>query len=134
LYDFWSWRLSGRSSDLWLAMLPVGEIINFSIKAGSQGLQIFSYTRASPEPTSEDVDKLRPRNPEAQRDVGLTKTTSINFIAKIRPDPERRAAEGPRFELTARQGTTTKEIGKAAPRQASDEERRDVRRLQPLLL
>jgi hypothetical protein len=121
-----SWRLSGPS--------PVSEIIDFSIEASSQGLQIFSYTRTSPEPTSEDVDKLRPRNPEAQREVGLTKTTSINFIAKVRPDRGRHAAGGPSSELTARQGTTTKEIRKTAPRQASDEERRDVRRLQPLLL
>lgn len=40
---------------------PVSEIIDFSIEASGQGLQIFSYTRTSPEPTSEDVDKLRPK-------------------------------------------------------------------------
>jgi hypothetical protein len=124
-------RLSGRSFDLPLAVLPVSEIINFSIEAGSQGLQIFSDTRTSPEPTSKDVHKLRPRNPEAERDVRLTNTTSLNFIAKISPDRERHEAGGPSSELIARQGTTTKEIGKAAPRQASDEARRDVRRLQP---
>jgi hypothetical protein len=102
-----SWGLSGRSSDLQLAGLAVSEIINFSIEAGSQGLQIFSYTRTSPEPTSKDVHKLRPRNPEAQRHVRLTKTTSLNFITKISPDRERHEARGPSLELAARQGTTT---------------------------
>jgi hypothetical protein len=121
-----SWGLSGRSFDLPLAVLVESEIINFSIEAGSQGLQIFSYTRTSPEPASKYVHKLGPRNPEAQRHVRLTKTTSLNFIAKIRSDRKRHEARGPSIELTARQGTTTKEIRKAAPRQASDEERRDA--------
>jgi hypothetical protein len=115
-----------------LAVLAVSEIINFSIEAGSQGLQILSYTRTSPEPTSKDVHKLRPRNPEAQRHVSLPKTTSLNFIAKISPDRERHEASGPSFKLTARQGTTTKEIRKGAPQKESDEERRDARRLQSL--
>ena len=90
--------------------------IDSNINAVSEGFQTEDHTRTGPEPASKDVHKLRPRNPDAPRHVRLTKTATLNFIAKVSLDGGRRDAGRPRGKITKRGDTTTEEIETATPR------------------